>query len=167
MFRLRPGENVLTDTGSTLSRVAPGLARLEGIRMSRADAAAREVSIDFTLFEPAQVLVGYFRDPDPGWLQPPSLEVDTYADARGGLEPVLRDALGVEQGPSVDIHALSYKAGQHTLALGKGAFLVAGVVAADQKLSGRPTAAVNSRLDSLDWLYEDPPAEDGQPRIGD
>ncbi|MGW4792435.1 hypothetical protein ACWEPC_08495 [Nonomuraea sp. NPDC004297] len=150
-FDLAPGAAAFTDDGSSIRRLAPELLGLRGARLSKAAALHRQVTIDIDLAEPAHVLVGYFRDPDPAWLQVPNLEVDTHADDRGGLEPVLREGVIVDLHPPIDVHAFRYEAGRHTLALGRGAYLLVGVVSVTQQFTGR----TDDELDSLDWLYED------------
>ncbi len=90
----------------------------------------------------------------------PDLETDTHADARGGLEPLLRNGIGVDFLPELNVHAFRYEAGRHTLALGRGAYVIAGVIAADQPLSRTPGRARRvDRADTLDWLYDDPDAD--------
>ncbi|MVA76622.1 hypothetical protein GC722_11390 [Auraticoccus sp. F435] len=150
-FVLTPGERLLRDLPHVVTRLAPELEGSTAHRISHAGAAAQQVLLEVELAEPGHLLVGYFRDPSPQWLQVPDLEVDTHADARGGLEPVLRHAVEAEGLPSVDVHAHRLGAGRHTLALGRGAYVVLGAVRADQRFSGRDTHGDGP--DDLDWLF--------------
>ncbi|WP_232821724.1 beta-N-acetylhexosaminidase family protein [Desertihabitans aurantiacus] len=156
VVELTPGVAAFTDVDAPVRRLAPELHGLRGVRLPKRVAAHQQVTVELTLPRPAHVLVGYFRDPDPVWAQVPDLETDTHADERGGLEPVLREAIAVEYQPKVDVHAFRHPAGTATVELGRGAYLVAGVVEADQRFTGRTASPDDDRTDTLDWLYEDP-----------
>ncbi|GAB3426677.1 beta-N-acetylhexosaminidase family protein [Flindersiella endophytica] len=155
-FTVRKGTSVFADSDGNIRRLAEELDGLRGVRIPRRAGYAGEVALEISLPAPATILVGYFNDPEPVWLQVPDLETDTHADARGGLEPVLRNAIGVDFLPPVDIHAFRYEAGHHTLTLGRGAYVLAGVVAANQLLPPRVVVHAETTADTLDWLYEDP-----------
>lgn len=156
LFTLSKGTSVFADSDGNVRQLAEELAGLHGIRIPRRAGYRGEFAVDLTLPAPATILIGYFLDPEPVWLQLPNLETDTHADARGGLEPLLRNGIGVDFLPKINVHALRYEAGRHTLALGRGAYVVAGVVAADQELTPRQVEHNESTTDSLDWLYENP-----------
>ena len=153
-FIVKAGGSVFADTDGNLRRVAGELEGLQGVRINKADGFAGPVPITITLPEPAQILIGYFRDEAAVWVQPPNLETDTHADDHGGLEPVLRRGLEIDFHPQVDIHALRYEAGTHTLDVGRGAYLIAGVVGANQTFTGRTTGSSDDLDQGLDWLFE-------------
>jgi hypothetical protein len=155
-FTVHAGRSVFADTDSNMREVAPELEGLTGIRVNRDQAFGGQVPLHVRLDEPGHVLVGYFQSRDAVWLQVPDLEVDTHADARGGLEPVLRSAVAVDFLPEVNVHAFGYEPGQHTIALGTGAYVVLGVVAAEQQFTGRIVLGEPDDRASLDWLYEAP-----------
>jgi len=76
-----------------------------------------------------RILVGYFQEERPMWLQVPNLETAAHADERGGVEVVLRNAAVIDNSPLVDVHAFAYEAGRHKLEMiGTGSFVVLGVV---------------------------------------
>ena len=158
-FTVRPGASVFADADSNLRELAPELEGLTGVRVARDSAFQGPVALRLRLDEPGHILVGYFQSKDPVWLQVPDLEVDTHADARGGLEPVLRAAAAVDFLPSVDVHAFAFEAGEHTLSLGAGAYVVLGVVRADQVFTGRTALGESDDALTLDWLYEAPAVE--------
>lgn len=157
-FTVRRGESVFADSDGNIRQLAEELDGLRGIRIPRRAGYTGEVPLELTLPEPATILVGYFDDPEPVWLQVPNLETDTHADARGGLEPVLRNGIRVDFLPPINVHASRYEAGRHTLSLGRGAYVVAGVVAACQPLPPRQVVHAETTADTMDWLYEDPEA---------
>ncbi|WP_080839022.1 hypothetical protein [Cohnella massiliensis] len=152
-YTLRKDERLFTDGGVFASFVAEELAGLTGIRFSRERASKEGMRIELELKEPARILIGYFRSGDSQWLQVPSLEVNTHADARGGLAPVIANGLKVFFHPSVNVHAFLYEEGRHALDFGPGAYLVAGVIPAEEPLSPRDADA-SAGVDTLDWLFE-------------
>lgn len=154
-FTVQPGASVFNDTMGHARTVADELVGLSGVRLGKAQGFAGPLSVELSLEEPGHVLIGYFQDKDPVWLQVPDLEVDTHADVRGGLEPVLRNGVQVDFHPRLDVHALRYDAGTHELSPGRGAFVIIGVVAADTEFSGRDASARGDRHEDLDWLYEE------------
>jgi len=137
-----------------VTTVAEELDGLTGIRFDQEAASKDGVAIEIELPEPARILIGYFNSKDSQWLQVPDLEVNTHADERGGLTPVIKNGIQVFFQPNVHIHAFLYEAGRHTIELGKGSYLIAGVIRADQQLQPRDLeGASDVRL--LDWLYEE------------
>ncbi|QDP97099.1 hypothetical protein FOE78_15235 [Microlunatus elymi] len=158
VFTVKAGASVFADADGNLRRVAPELDGLQGVRINKADGFAGAVPITITLDQPAQLLIGYFRDDAAVWVQPPNLETDTHADDRGGLDPVLRRGLEIDFHPPVDVHALRYEAGTHVLDVGRGAYLIAGVVSADQAFTGRTAGESDDQVNDLDWLFDEPDA---------
>jgi hypothetical protein len=159
MFSVRPGASVFADADSNVRELAPELEGLTGVRVARDSAFQGQIALRLRLEEPGHVLVGYFQSTDPVWLQVPDLEVDTHADARGGLDPVLRAAAAVDFLPAVNVHAFAFEAGEHTLALGAGAYVVLGVVSGGQAFTGRTVLGESDDALTLDWLYETPSVE--------
>ena len=88
--------------------------------------------------EPVSVLVGYFNSRQPVWLPVPSLETAAQADERGGVDTVLENAASIEGSPNVNVHAFRFNAGRQKLELiGKGSFVILGVVPQSVKLEKR------------------------------
>ncbi len=68
----------------------------------------------------------------------PNLDFAAQADERGGIEPVIRNAADIEQCPAVNVHAFRYEAGRQKLEfIGKGSFVILGVVPQSVKLEKR------------------------------
>ncbi|MGG1514177.1 hypothetical protein ABE504_02110 [Paenibacillus oryzisoli] len=152
-YVFRKDSFLFTDGEVFAHSYAEELEGLTGIRFSREEAANRGVIVDFELAEPARVLVGYFQSPEAQWLQVPTLDENTHADARGGLAPVLRKGVKPAFYPSANVHAFLYEPGRHSLNLGKGAFAIVGVISANQKLVERDVSPLSESASSLDWLY--------------
>ena len=151
-YRLEAGGSAFTDGDLFIVRVAPEITGLTGIRFSQVAATADGMTVDVELAGPAQVLVGYFASDDPQWLRRPSLEVDAHAEERGALTPLLTNAVEIYTYPPVDVYALRYEAGRHTLAFGKGAYLLLGAVSADEDLIARNVAGPPWDAADMSWL---------------
>ncbi|MDD9269189.1 hypothetical protein ACFPES_19255 [Paenibacillus sp. GCM10023248] len=154
VYRVEKGAEVFTDGDIQIVGIAEELNGLSGIRFSQRQAGLQGLAVEIELQQPSKVLVGYFNNKDEQWLQVPSLEENTHADDRGGYAPVLRKGLRLYAYPSVNMHAFLYEAGRHVLDFGKGAFLILGVVPADQEMRVRDVEHKNDGVDTLDWLYE-------------
>jgi hypothetical protein len=138
-YEVKAGARPFLDRGYTIRELAPELSGLTGIRFSH-DAAksGRYQPVEFEATEPVQVLVGYFNSPKDIWLQVPNLDFAAQADDRGGIEAVIRNAVDIAQCPAVDVHAFRYDAGRQKLELiGKGSFVILGVVPLSAKLEKR------------------------------
>lgn len=129
-YTVEQGAKVFTDRDFSLVKIAPELNGLTGIRFSHETAKkGGYVPVEFQCAEPVQVLVGYFKSTQKGWLQVPSLEFAAQADERGGVEPVLENAAVISGCPGLDVHAFQFDAGTQKLELiGKGSFVILGVV---------------------------------------
>jgi hypothetical protein len=135
-YEVKVGAKVFTDRNFAVQSLAPELNGLTGIRFSHETAKkGRYEPVEFEVSEPVQVLVGYFKNSQKGWLQVPDLETAAQADERGGVDTLIENAAGIQGCPGVDIHAFRYDAGRHKLELvGKGSFVVLGVVPQSVKL---------------------------------
>lgn len=138
-YEVRLGARPFADRKYTLSELAPQLAGLTGIRFSHEEAKnGRHVPVEFEVSAPVRILIGYFQSPRELWLQVPNLDVASHADERGGVDVLLRNAAVIDECPPVNVHALRYEAGRHRLELiGKGSFVVLGVVPASVELKKR------------------------------
>ncbi|OZB98212.1 hypothetical protein [Paenibacillus sp. XY044] len=152
LFRIENGARVFKDGNIPIIYCAEELSGLTGIRFSQMQAAHEEMSLDIELQNPALILLGYFHSQDDPWLKPTEQEIEEIQ--RTELGPVLRKGLRLFAYPSVNIHALPYAAGRHTLRFGRGAFIIAGIVETNQKLSDREFNPRNNDRVLLDWLYE-------------
>jgi len=138
-YRVADGARVFRDENFTIQKLAPELNGLTGIRFSHEAAkAGRYQPIEFETTEPVQVLVGYFKSSQPGWLQVPQLETAAQADERGGIDTVIENAAAISDCPSVDVHAFRFDAGRQKLELiGKGSFVILGIVPQSTALNKR------------------------------
>jgi len=138
-YEVQIGARVFTDRTFAIESLAPELNGLTGIRFSHEAAKkGRYQPIEFEASEPVQVLIGYFKSSQKGWLQLPTLETAAQADERGGMDTVIENAASIEGCPGVDVHAFRYDAGRQKLEMiGKGSFVILGVVPQSVKLEPR------------------------------
>ena len=141
-YPVEVGARVFTDRNFAMQSLAPELKGLTGIRFSHEAAKkGRYQPIEFEASQPVQVLVGYFNSRNNEWLQVPDLETAAQADERGGVDTVIDNAVAISGCPNVDVHAFRYEAGKQKLELiGKGSFVVLGVVPQSVKLEKRDAA---------------------------
>jgi hypothetical protein len=135
-YELRAGQKPFNDQAYTIRSVAPQLNGLSGIQISHENATKGQYApIEFEAREPVKVLIGYFQAKGDQWLQPAELETDAAAIDRGAAEPLLTDAITIEQMPSVNIYALDFAPGRHKIDVhGRGSFVIVGVVPASSLL---------------------------------
>ena len=138
-YEVKLGARPFADRKYTLTELAPELNGLTGIRFSHEEAKnGRYVPVEFEVTEPVRVLIGYFQNERDLWLQVPNLDFASHADERGGVDPVLRNAVAIDECPNVNVHAFRYEPGRYKLELiGKGSFVVLGVVPQSVELKKR------------------------------
>ncbi|MEY4385324.1 MAG: hypothetical protein RLY20_607 [Verrucomicrobiota bacterium] len=138
-YSVKLGERPFADRKYKITELAPEVNGLTGIRFSHEAAKNhRHVPIEFEVAEPVRVLVGYFQSDRAIWLQVPNLDFASHADERGGVDPVLRNAVAIDECPNVNVHAFRYEPGRYKLELiGKGSFVVLGVVPQSVELKKR------------------------------
>jgi hypothetical protein len=129
-YEVKLGARPFADRKYTITELAPELNGLTGIRFSHEEAKnGRYAPVEFEVYEPVRVLIGYFQNEREIWLQVPNLDFASHADERGGIDVVLRNAVAIDECPNVNVHAFRYEPGRHKLELiGKGSFVVLGVV---------------------------------------
>jgi hypothetical protein len=146
-YQVEVGAKVFTDENFMIQSLAPELSGLMGIRFSHeASKAGGYQPLEFDAAEPVQVLVGYFKTNQAGWLPVPRLEFAAQADERGGVDTVIENAAAISDCPAVDIHAFRFDAGRQKLELlGQGSFVVLGIVPQSAQLNKRDAHRGSSR----------------------
>lgn len=130
--------------------IAPELAGLTAYVMDGAVQREEGTKIEFECKKPVRLLVGYFKDDQKKYAKAPTLETDATANEYGQAEPVLTNAIHLQEMPLADVHAYHFKAGRHSLLLPKGFTLVLGFTDSDIKARN---AALNGTDDAMDWLF--------------
>jgi hypothetical protein len=154
-YSIRTGSDLFTDTATYIKDYAEELAGLNAVKLSKSQQIAEGTTLKFSNERPVKVLVGYFNSKDRRFLQPPELETDASANDYGQAEIKIRNAMLVSGMPPVNIHTYSFKAGDNTLTLGKGAALVLGFIDDEQQVKVYDAGLVPGGVKKeLDWLFE-------------
>ncbi|MDR6561993.1 MULTISPECIES: alpha-glucuronidase family glycosyl hydrolase [unclassified Arcicella] len=146
-------QQVFSDTLSAIGDLAVELKKLKGIKFNKDKQQTIGTSLTFTTTEPVKLLVGFFNDKNRKFLQAPELETDASANDYGQSEIKISNALLIAGFPAVNIHAYSFKAGSHTLNLGKGACLVLGFMKGSQEIPITDAGLAGNKK-NIDWLFE-------------
>jgi hypothetical protein len=142
-FAVRTGASLYTDQSSPITKFAPELDGLTGIRLSQ----LQETPIRFRLSAPAQILVGFFKSS--------SRKVTNVAPDAEQWNILLPDAVREERGLPISVWAKTLPAGENDLDLGKGAYVVLGFVPADTHVTPHITTDPQANTPpNLDWLFE-------------
>ena len=130
--------------------LAPELMGLQALVLNRDTTRIVGTTIAFESDKPVKLLVGFFQDDDPKWAKPPKLEIDATGNEYGQAEPILTNAIAIEQMPKVNIHQYTLPAGRQTLRLPKGIIMVAGFTTSDIKPRD---CGLNGPSSEVDWLF--------------
>ncbi|WP_426061797.1 alpha-d-galacturonidase [Hymenobacter sp. B1770] len=155
-YKLAPGQLAFADTSAQITALAPELLGLKGLRLNKAQQASQGTEVSFKTAKPVKLLVGYFTQKKPGYLPAPQLETDASANDYGQADIRIANAALVAGQPAVNVHVYSFKAGTHTLNLGRGACLVLGFMDASQPLRtyNAGLGGGGEQAKEIDWLFE-------------
>lgn len=149
--RLSEGAVLLTNMPQAkVQALAPELSGLTAYATDGAAQREEGTKLEFTCTGPVKLLVGYFKDDQKKYAKTPTLETDASANEYGQAEPVLTNAIHLEEMPLANVHAYSFEAGSHTLLLPTGMALVLGFT--DSSVTAR-NAALDGSDDAMDWLF--------------
>jgi hypothetical protein len=134
--------------------VAAPLKGLQALAVSAAVQRNSGTTVHFTCTEPVDLLIGFFDKKSSAYLPPPQLETDASANDYGQAEPRIAHALLITGMPAVNVHAWSFKPGEHTLELGKGLCVVLGFVKPQENTGTYDAGLDEPGKKNLDWLFE-------------
>ena len=150
--KLAPGISLYSDVESDVESIAPELRGLNACLLNSGVQSKKGTTIEFNNTEPVKLLIGFFRDDQKKYAKAPTLETDAAANLYGQADPVLTNALQVDDLPAVNVHAYSFKAGENKLLLPKGLCLVLGFTTGNIK--NRNAGLVGSGdEETMDWLF--------------
>ncbi|MEN0052803.1 MAG: hypothetical protein AAGC65_04005 [Mucilaginibacter sp.] len=153
-YKMIVGEHVFTDTSVVIKNVAKELEGLQGIKFSKAIQVKNGTELSFSNAKPVKVLVGFFNGKEPGYLPEPQLETDASANDYGQADVKIANAIQIDGMPPVNVHTYSFKAGNNTLTLGKGACLILGVVDDSVYIPVYDAGLSNAgNIKDLRWLF--------------
>jgi hypothetical protein len=158
-YTIDAGQRPFADTATTITEFAPELKGLKGVRTNKAAQIAQGTTIKFTTSKPVKLLVGYFTQKglfikDKGFLPEPELETDASANDYGQADVKIANAMVIPGLPAMNVHTFTFKAGSHTLTLGKGASLILGFVDDKQAVPVYDAGLSQSgNIKDLRWLF--------------
>lgn len=153
-YKVTAGNNVYIDSVGTIRKTAPEMEGLQGIKLNIAAQEKDGTTISFTNNKPVKVLVGYFVSKQPRYLQEPQLETDASANDYGQADVKIANAIQIEGLPPVNVHTFSFKPGNNTLTLGKGACLILGFVDEDARIPVYDAGLSNEgNIRDMRWLF--------------
>jgi hypothetical protein len=152
-FNIQKNESIFSDTTLIINNLAEELVNLKGIKLNKKQQQSEGTSISFETAKAVKLLVGFFNDKNKNYLPPPQLEIDASANNYGQSEIKILNALLVGNSQTVNVHSYQFKAGVHTLNLGKGACVILGFIEDDQPLKIRNTGFTGNKK-NVDWLFE-------------
>jgi hypothetical protein len=144
-FTAAPGQKLYTDAATPIATIAPELDGLTGIRVSTKQATP----IHFTLDNPAQILVGFFKSN--------SSKDTNVSPATEQWNLVLPNAVTMAKGLPISVWAKPVPAGVNDLDLGVGAYVVLGFIPEDTRVTPHVSFSMTGagdQLPNLDWLFE-------------
>ncbi len=153
-YKLTAGNQVYADSVGAIKNIAPELAGLKGIKMVKAKQETDGTILTFTNANPVKVLVGYFANKAPQYLQEPQLETDASANDYGQADIKIANAIQIEGLPPVNVHTYTFKAGTNAVSLGKGACLILGFVDDNARIPIYDAGLSNEgNIRDLRWLF--------------
>ncbi|WP_080055813.1 alpha-d-galacturonidase [Spirosoma aerolatum] len=153
LYAIKKGQRAFADTSLTISDVTPELTQLKGLKLAKSKQQSERTSLTFTASQPVKLLVGFFNEKNPNYLPVPELETDASANDYGQSDIKISNAILIDGLPPVNVHTYSFKAGQHTLNLGKGACLLLGFMDGDQEIPVFDAGLAGNKK-NIDWLFE-------------
>jgi hypothetical protein len=143
LFTVEKGAQLFKGAGPQISDLDPQLTGLYGIRISPREGGA----LDFTLTEPAQILLGY---------QPNGSGKNSILDPETEQwNLLLLNAISAPKIPAMAVWAKPLPAGPNQIDLGRGAYVVLGFIPADYHVTPHINFnATGNGPANLDWLFE-------------
>ena len=150
--KLAVGVSLYNDIESDIEEIAPELVGLNGLLLNSAEQSNNGTTLEFENTEPVKLLVGFFRDDQRKYAKAPTLETDAAANLYGQADPVLLNAMKVDDLPAINVHAYSFKAGKNKLLLPKGFCLVLGFTNTNITPRNAGLAGIGDEA-TMDWMF--------------
>jgi len=152
LVKLASSVSLYVDMESDIQELAPELSGLNAWVLNGAEQANNGTTVEFESAIPVKLLVGFFRDDQRKYAKAPTLETDAAANLYGQADPVLLNALKVDDLPAINVHVYSFKAGKNKLLLPKGYCLILGFT--NNELAPRNAElAGTGNEETMDWMF--------------
>lgn len=160
-FKTSKFANVFVAQKNCIVRVAPELEGLTGIKLAVTNGAVTANDLKVRFSKPVKLLVGIFRDS----AKPFNTDLSSVNFTKGKLQPnaVLQNGVTITGLPSVDVYAIDYPKGIHSINFSKsfkGLYTILGVVVSNQKLTSLNVGFPDGRLWDpfiVEGFYDDSP----------
>lgn len=153
-YKLKKGEKAFSDKFNTITDYAEELKNLKLFRFSQDKQTEEGTTLTFQTEKDVNLLVGYLNTERKEYAKAPTLETDASANEYGQGDVKIANAMNISDRGSVNIHSYSFKAGKHTLSLGKGALLILGFTDASQTIEPHNANIGGEDASSnIDWLF--------------
>ncbi|MBS1520857.1 MAG: hypothetical protein JST50_07680 [Bacteroidetes bacterium] len=153
-YKLLPGNTVFKDTTAFIKNIAPELAGLQGVKLTKSEQLANGTTISFTNAKPVKVLVGFFESKEKQYLKEPQLETDASANDYGQADIKIANAMQIAGMPPVNVHTYTFGAGTNKLILGRGVCLILGFVNGDANVPVYDEGLSNEgNIRDMRWLF--------------
>ncbi|HEY9003496.1 MAG TPA: hypothetical protein VIM89_19215 [Mucilaginibacter sp.] len=153
-YKLSPGNTVFKDTTAVIKNIAPELAGLQGVKLTKSEQLANGTTISFTNAKPVKVLVGFFESKEKQYLKEPQLETDASANDYGQADIKIANAIQIAGMPPVNVHTYTFGAGTNKLILGRGVCLILGLVNGDANVPVYDAGLSNEgNIRDMRWLF--------------
>ncbi len=154
-YRVDSGSIAFSDTSLPVTAVAAELKGLQGVKYAFRQQVKQGTTLSFVNKEPVKVLVGFFSKKDASFAKAPELETDASANNYGQSEIKIANAVLLKGMPPVNVHTYTFKPGNNTLSIPKGACLVLGFINDSETMHVYDAGFTEkgSKRD-IDWLFE-------------
>lgn len=154
-YKLKSGDQPFADSPNQVVSIVPELRELKGRATNWRLQMEEGTTITFYAGRSVKLMVGYFNTKDPGYLHAPELETNATANDYGQADVKIANAIIIKGLPSVNIHTYSFKKGNHTLQLARGACLILGFIRENEPLRTYDAALqVKDGKKEVDWIFE-------------
>lgn len=137
--------NVFADAKNSITRVSKELKGLKAIKLPLSDGLVKAGTLKFKVDKTCYLLVGIFRD-STTVLRTSSLDRIEFGKGKLMKEPFLKNGLSVTGLPAVDVYAVAYKPGTHSLQWTDNLFMVLGVAPSSVSIKTKDAGYPDGRL---------------------
>ncbi|SMC87233.1 hypothetical protein [Pedobacter nyackensis] len=143
--RLSEFVNVFSGAKNSVARISKELEGLKVIKLPLSDGIVKAGSIKFNVKNSCYLLIGIFRD-SAAKTNTSSLERIDYGKGRLTKEPLIKNAMSITGLPDIDIYAIAYKSGTHSLKWTDNLFMILGAVQSLKDIKHRDGGCPDGRL---------------------
>jgi hypothetical protein len=148
-FQTTEFANVFAAQKNSIVKLGPELVGLTGIKLRSEKSNQESEDLKLSFSEPAKLLIGVFTDSSKRSTAASFLNEINFGKGKLDRNLVLQNAVTVAGLPSVDVYAVQFSKGAHTLRWNKEyntSFIFLGVIKANEKIESRNVGLPDGRL---------------------